>query len=330
MAHRITTETRGDRTVYTLHDDTSKASASILPSYGFNLFDLRLPVGKAVMPILDAFPDFAENPRSPGRNGTPVLFPFPNRVKEGKFTFKGKTYALPITNGSNAIHGFALSAPWDVINQSTEGGEASITGHYQISKNSPESREQWPTDASLKIRYGLSGRKLTMTVTVTNPTADDLPYGFGVHPYFRCPFQPGGDLSKTKVIVPAARYWVLDDFVPTGETKPVDSRLDFRKGQPMKGLKLDDVLAGLSFDGDKCVCRLVDETLNAEFRLSFDRSIRELVVYTPPGDGNVISLEPYTQTTDAVNLATKKIDGGLRVLGHGKSDTFAITMETVD
>ena len=329
MGHRITTDTRNGRTVYTLHDDASKASASILPSYGFNLFDLRLPVGKTVLPLIDAFPDFAENPRSPGRNGIPVLFPFPNRVKDGKFTFKGKNYTLPITNGNNAIHGFALSAPWDVTDQSTEGGEASITGHYQISKNSPEMRDNWPTDAAIQIRYGLSGRKLTMTVTVSNPTADDLPYGFGVHPYFRCPFQPGGDLSKTKVILPAARYWVLAEFIPTGETKPVDDRLDFRKGQPMKGLKLDDVLSGLTFDGDKCLCRLVDETLGAEFRLSFDRKIRELVVYTPPGDGNVISLEPYTQTTDAVNLETRKVNGGLRVLGHGKSDTFVIAMETV-
>ena len=327
MAHRITTENRGGRIVYTLHDDASKASASILPSYGFNLFDLRLPVGKEVLPIIDAFPDFVENPRSPGRNGIPVLFPYPNRVKNGTFTFQGKTYSLPINNGPNAIHGFAISAPWDVVEQSTDGGEAAITGHYQISKNSPEMLKNWPTDASLKIRYGLSGRKLTMTVTVSNPTADDLPYGFGVHPYFRCPFR-GADLEKTKVILPAARYWVLDEFVPTGETKPVDARLDFRKGQAMKGLKLDDVLAGLSFTGETCVCRLVDETLGAEFLLSFDRNIRELVVYTPPGDGNIISLEPYTQTTDAVNLATKKIDGGLRVLGHGKSDTIKIAMET--
>ena len=328
MAHRITTETRGGRTVYTLHDDTSKASASVLPSYGFNLFDLRLPVGKEVLPIIDAFPDFAENPRSAGRNGIPVLFPFPNRVKDGSFTFKGKTYSLPITNGSNAIHGFAINAPWDVVAQSTDGGEASITGHYQISKNSPEVRDRWPTDAAITIRYGLSGRKLTMTVTISNPTENDLPYGFGIHPYFRCPFKSGGDLEKTKVVLPAARFWVLDGFVPTGETKPVDARLDFRKGQAMKGLKLDDVLTGLSFQGETCVCKLVDESLGAEFVLSFDRNIRELVVYTPPGDGNVISLEPYTQTTDAVNLATKKVDGGLRVLGHGKSDTIRISMET--
>jgi aldose 1-epimerase len=328
MAHRVTTEVRGRRTVYTLHDDSTGASASILPSYGFNLFDLRLPAAGKVRPVIDAFPDFAENPRSAGRNGVPVLFPYPNRVKGGKFTFEGKSYNLPINNGPNAIHGFAIDAPWDVVDQEANGKEASLTGRYQISKNSPAMRDHWPTDAVLQIRYALSGRRLTMNVTVTNPTADNLPYGFGTHPYFHCPFTPDGNLGQTRVIVPASKFWKLEEFIPTGERVAVDERLDFRKGQPMKGLKLDDVLTGLAFEGDECVCRLVDGALGAEFRLIVDRNTRELVVYTPPNAPNVISMEPYTQTTDAINLAARNVDGGLRVLGHGKTDELTIVMET--
>src|SRR3954454_2758538 len=82
-AYRVGTESRGERTVYTLHDDATGASAAILPSYGFNLFSLKLPVAGQVREVLHAAPDFAEDPKSPGRNGTPVLFPFPNRIKEG-------------------------------------------------------------------------------------------------------------------------------------------------------------------------------------------------------------------------------------------------------
>jgi aldose 1-epimerase len=328
MAHRVTTETRGGRTVYTLHDDASGASASILPSYGFNLFDLRLPVGREVLPVLDAFPDFVENPRSAGRNGIPVLFPFPNRIANARFSFHGKTYELPANNGPHAIHGFAISAPWDVVGQSTDGGAAALTGRYQISVNSPEMRAHWPTDAALQIHYALAGRRLTMNVTVTNPTADDLPYGFGIHPYFRCPFHPGDDQAKTGVTIPASTYWVLDGFIPTGERRPVDNRLDFRKGQPMKGLKLDDVLSGLTFEGEHCVCRLEDLGRQAEFRLIVDRNTRELVLYTPPGDGGVLAIEPYTQATDAINLAARGVDGGLRVLGHGRSESLTLMMET--
>jgi aldose 1-epimerase len=331
MAHRVTTETRGGRTVYTLLDETSGASASILPAYGFNLFDLRLPVAGQVRPVLASAPDFVENPSHPARNGIPVLFPFPNRIKGGKFTFQGKPYELVVNSGPNAIHGFALNVPWDVVEQSSDGGAAAVTGRYQISKHSPEMRARWPADAVLQIRYALAGRALTMTVTVSNPTADDLPYGFGIHPYFRCPFTPGGDPARTLVEVPASEFWVLDSFIPTGEKRPVDARLDFRKGQPRQGLKLDDVLTGLEHRADgRGVCRLKDLTLGAEFRLVYDRNIREMVLYTPPGAGDVISLEPYTQTTDAVNLMTRGIDGGLRVLGHGKSDTLTLVFETAD
>src|SRR3954471_9000686 len=103
MAHRVTTEPRGGRTVYTLHDDATGASASILPSYGFNLFDLRLPAAGEVRPMLSAPVDFAENPRGGAGHGTPILFPYPNRVGGASFTFGGKAYRLPANNGPNSI-----------------------------------------------------------------------------------------------------------------------------------------------------------------------------------------------------------------------------------
>jgi aldose 1-epimerase len=328
MAHLIDTESRGDRTVYTLHDDATGASAAVLPSYGFNLFSLKLPVAGQVREILQAAPDFAESPKSPGRNGTPVLFPFPNRINAGRYSFQGKEYRLPINSKPHAIHGFAISAPWDVVEHKADDDGAHLVGRYQISKNTPEMRPFWPTDAVLQIRYSLSGRRLSMTITVSNPTAEELPYGFGIHPYFRLPIEPGGDPDQTRVILPASQYWVLEGYIPTGEIRPVDDRLDFRKGQPRNHLKLDDVLTGLAYEGDRGTCRLVDQALNAEFRLSFDRNFRELVVFTPPADG-VIAVEPYTQTTDAINLDARGIDAGLRRLGHNQQDTLSIVMETV-
>lgn len=85
----------------------------------------------------------------------------------------------------------------------------------------------------------------------------------------------------------------------------------------MAGLKLDDVLTDLEFTADRGVCRLIDEAKNAEFLLGFDRGFRVLVLDTPPGRGDVISLEPYTQTTDAINLQARGVAAGLRILGHG-------------
>jgi aldose 1-epimerase len=327
VAYRISTESRGGRTVHLLHDDTTGASAAVLPSYGFNLFSLKLPAAGAVREVLQSAPDFAANPSGGARHGNPILFPYPNRVRGGHYRYAGHDYQLPVTNGPNAIHGFALTAAWDVLEHGTDSNEAFVVGRYQISKQSPAMRPNWPADAVLQVRYGLSGRRLAMTITVTNPTAEELPYGFGIHPYFRLPLDPAGDPAQTLVVLPASRYWVLNEFLPTGEVHPVDARLDFRKGQPRKGLKLDDVLTGVEFEGQRATCRLIDQALQAEFRLSFDRNFRELVAYTPAA-GGVIAIEPYTQTTDAINLDARGVDAGLRRLTHNQHDTLSIVMET--
>ena len=322
------TEILGRQNVLTLHDDQTGATARVLPAYGFNLFDLKLPLAGQVRPVLVAADDFAEHPQHAAGNGIPILFPFPNRIRGGFYSFHGRTYHLPLNNGPNAIHGFAVDAPWEVVEHKADADSAHIVGRYQISRCTPKMLASWPTDAVIEVRYALSGRKLTMTVSVSNPTAEELPYGFGIHPYFRLPFAPDGHPERTCVILPASRFWVLENFLPTGEIRPVDSRLDFRKGQSMVGLKLDDVLTDLEFPGDQAACRLVDEEKNAELLIGFDRAFRELVVYTPPGRADVISLEPYTQTTDAINLQARGVAAGLRILGHGGQDTFMITLET--
>jgi len=329
MSFRVETQSRGAHTVYSLHDEVTGASAAILPSFGFNMFDLRLPLAGQVRPVLVAAPDFPNQPSHPAGNGTPILFPFPNRIRGGRFSFQGRSFHLPATNGPNAIHGFAMQTAWDVVEHKADSDQAFLVGRYQISKQSPDARALWPTDAVLEVRYSLAGLRLTMTVTVSNPTALDLPYGFGIHPYFRLPFPPGGEPARTDVVILASKFWVLNDFLPSGEIRPVDARLDFRKGQPIKGLKLDDVLTGLEYQGRRGLARLVDLDKKAEFRLTFDDGFRELVVYTPPNKPDVLAVEPYTQTTDAINLQPQGIDAGLRVLGHGRQDTFAITMESL-
>ena len=143
MAYRVGTETHGDRTVYTLHDDATGSSASILPVVRLQPVRLAAPAGRQGPPGRSArSPTGPSSPADPARNGMPILFPYPNRVRDGQYRFRGKDYRLPITLGPNAIHGFALDAPWDVVEHKATATEASVTGRYQISKHSPEMRAQ--------------------------------------------------------------------------------------------------------------------------------------------------------------------------------------------
>ena len=325
MAHRVETRDVHGRQVCTLLDEVSKAQASVIPALGFNLFDLQLPWKGALVALIAVDPKFLETGEKPSHGGTPVLFPYPNRVRGGRFEFGGKTYNLPINNGPNAIHGFAIEAPFDVLEHKANKTSAHITARYQISKNSPDHLKDWPADAILEMTYKLTGPRLSLDVTVRNPTDRPLPFGFGIHPYFRLPWAAATDPAETLVVFPAAKYWPLVDNLPTGEILPVDARMDFRKGQPLAGLKLDDVLTDLPKDNR--VCRLIDKAAGGEFRLSVDRGYRELVVFTPPWDPRSIAVEPYTQTTDAINLQAEGKDAGLRVLGHDESASFSMSME---
>ena len=330
MSFRAHVNPNGGRPVYELLDDATGATARILPSYGFNLFDLRLPAAGTIRRVVAAREDWEKSPDKPARNGVPILFPYPGRIADAKFSFEGKTYELPPAKPPHAIHGFAHEASWDVVDHSADSNKARLKGRFQISKQAPQFSKCWPADAILEVEYALADRRLTMTTAVVNPSKDLLPFGFGIHPYFHLPLDPSGDPSRTKAIFPASRFWALKDSLPTGERFEVDERLDFRKGQSMKGLTLDDVLTDLHFDGERCVCRLVDETLGAEFRLSFDKKFRELVVFTPAGnEDRVIAVEPYTQVPDAVHLESRGIDAGLRTLQAGERLEMTIGFETI-
>ena len=330
MSFRANVNPNGGRPVFELFDDSSGASARILPSYGFNLFDLRLPAAGAIRRVVAVRDDWEKSPDKPARNGVPILFPYPGRIADAKFSFDGKEYELPPAKPPHAIHGFAHEASWDVVDHSADSNSAKLKGRFQISKQAPRFSGCWPADAILEVEYTLERRRMTMLTTVLNPSEHVLPFGFGIHPYFHLPLDPSGDPCGTQAIFPASRFWVLKDSLPTGDRVEVDARLDFRRGRSMKGLALDDVLTDLSFDGEHCVCRLVDEALGAEFRLSFDKSFRELVVFTPAGnDDRVIAVEPYTQVPDAVHLAVRGIDAGLKTLKSGEHATMVIVFETV-
>ena len=51
--------------------------------------------------------------------GSYPMAPFAGRLRDGRFTFEGRTYQLPITEGPNAIHGTTLDAAWTVVDDRT-------------------------------------------------------------------------------------------------------------------------------------------------------------------------------------------------------------------
>ncbi len=248
MIYGTRIESVGGKKLVSLVNETTGARVALLPEVGFNLFDLRLPAGGAVRSVVASQPEWPEDASHPTKNGIPILFPFPNRIAGASFEFEGKTYTLEPNKPPNAIHGFATEAPWDVVGMGADGHSAWVTGRFQISKNSPADLERWPSDAAIEVRYTLSGSSLRLDATISNPGTGPLPWGFGIHPYFHLPINPEGDPRETRVVLPASEFWVLDQTIPTGERRSVETepQLDFRAGRPIAGAR-----AGRCVDGSE-------------------------------------------------------------------------------
>jgi aldose 1-epimerase len=301
--------------VISLSDGRSGSSAKIAPALGFNCFDFQARVGDETVAVIDASPAFARGTEKPSGHGIPILFPFPNRIRDGRFSWNAKEYKIAASNasfhGANAIHGFCLDRPWRV----TSHGPDFAVGTFQLSQDAADRAAYWPADFRLEVRYSLRGSTLRADILIANPSADPLPWGFGTHPYFKLPLGAKSHSARCLIEAPASQEWELVDSLPTGRRLPISEPKDLRDGAYFDTLKLDDVLTDLG-NTPVVECAIIDESAGLQVTERFPKEFRELVVYTP-ANRDAICLEPYTCVTDAINLAPRDIETGWRVLDPG-------------
>jgi aldose 1-epimerase len=299
-------------------DSASGSSATIAPDLGFNCFrfEAKLADGRGIS-VLSSAPGFAEGGQRPSHSGIPLLFPYPNRIQSGRYSWDSKQYllpqgAVPYDKTGNAIHGFCIDRPWRVSEQT----HAAAIGLFQLSIDAPDRLTLWPTDAEISVMYRVLGSCLRSEIRVRNPSDRPLPWGFGTHPYFSVPLSAASSASQCRIFAPTDSVWRLNECLPDGQklTAPAGARLD--QAPAFGGLKLDDVYTDLVPDNGQIVCRITDPDagLIVEQRSSTD--FRELVAFTPYWSSSVC-LEPYTCVTNAINLQSQGIKSGLQLLPPG-------------
>ncbi|MDA1054774.1 MAG: aldose 1-epimerase [Planctomycetota bacterium] len=306
----------------TLNDPATGARASILPGFGFNCYEFIAKLDGRDVDVIWSVPDFVSGNERPSGSGIPLLFPFPGRLRGTTFQWEGRGYQVEAGDGrGNAIHGFVLNRPWRVIEQS----ESRVVGRFQASVDDPTILEQWPADFRVTATYELMGNRLASAFVFENPDDKALPCGFGTHPYFRLPL--GGSSGDSCIVtVPATKHWELVDMLPTGGCTDLEKASAYQQGLRFGEMTFDDVFGGLVFGGDNCVCQIVDPESNARLAMRFDRSFRELVVYTPP-HREAVCVEPYSCVPGTVGLDVPGVDFGLRVLQPGESFTSRVELE---
>jgi aldose 1-epimerase len=330
MSFQVRTETRPtsggqDGTVYLLEESGGAARVEVWPAGGFNCHRWQITQQGILWELLYSDPQFFHGAK-PTRSGIPILFPFPNRIRAGQFSWAGKQYQLPLNDpaGKNAIHGFACRRPWRVVGHGANTHSAWVTGEFLGSLDAPEARALWPADYRVQITCRLEPRSLRLEAVVNNPDQVPLPFGLGYHPYFHVPFVPGQDAAAFRAQAAPDRFWVLKESLPTGELRSVDAARDLRKQRRLEELSLDDVLHCGPVPAGGTPAPLVHraslfspENGDKEVRIESSPGYRELVVFTPP-HRQAICFEPYTCTTDAINLEQQGVDAGVLVLAPGE------------
>jgi aldose 1-epimerase len=328
--YRLTAADRG----LVLIDEMAPARVWIDPAAGNNVYRFQVQPAGATEPVDVLVPPAPAAGAAGGTTGyaagNPILFPFPNRVQGGTFTFDGQTYRLPVNEVArgNHIHGLVATATWTVEETGAEPAAGAWLRAAIALDAVPAIAAVYPFACRLTVTTRLREGCLIQEIAAVNTGDRRLPMGFGTHPWFPA-VHAGGRREAAEVRVPGRRYWRLESLLPTGETVPVDAdpaKFDLRDWHALDGNAYDDVFTDLVRRPDgwsEAGIRYRESGLQLIVEAS--PAFREWVIYAPL-ERPVVCLEPYTGTTNAVNLQPRGVDAGLVVLDPGASWTGVIRM----
>ena len=301
------------------------AIARIVPELGNNCDIFKVADGDRWMNVIELPPNLVTLKERPTAYGNPILFPFPNRIRGGTFTFEGETYQFDKPPESpTSIHGLLLNQPYQIDRRSA-GKDGALLVCSLDTHDFPDIRRQYPFPFKIQITYTLGPASpansasalptetptlyLKMDVSIINAGERNMPMGFGIHPYFHALLAPDSDATQAMITVPAAKYWKLDEaLVPTGKTHPVSGALNLRTGQPYANTELDHVFTDVQLTDGISRCIIDNQDTGRGVILESDAQFRELVVYKPPRRSS-ICFEPYTCPTGAINLEANTCRG---------------------
>lgn len=228
-----------------------------------------------------------------------VLVPWPNRVADGLWSYEGVPQQLEITEpgGSNALHGLLTESPYRIAAR-TPGA---ITLAARI-----RAQTGYPFDLETSVHYELTADGIRVSHTIRNAGARSAPVGVGAHPFLRLGSVPSENLS---LFIDADTHIEIDDrLIPTGITTEVTgTRHDFRSGQLLRDVALDDAWADVRSSGSGGSTHFLEAPDGSQVRLHMDDSFRYLQAFTtrqfPTERGMVtaVALEPMTAPANALN-----------------------------
>ena len=144
--------------------------------------------------------EYPAGTRPPAAAGT-VMFPWPNRVRDGRWTAGGTVHQLQVSEPGRgtANHGLVSGHRFALV----RAAEDSLTVRTHV-----HDAPGYPFDLRLEITYAVRGDGLVVSTSVVNEGAELAPCALGFHPYLRV---GGHDLDDLWVHLAVDRAVQVDD-----------------------------------------------------------------------------------------------------------------------
>jgi len=231
----------------------------------------------------------------PGSAGK-VMAPWPNRVRDGRYTFDETPHQLPITEVARhtAIHGLVSWVRWSPA----EVSAAAVELEHELV---PQPGYPWPL--RLRSRWSVGSDGLTVTHEATNPGANPVPFGLATHPYV---LAPGGTVDDVVLAVPGQSRVLVDSrLLPIGTARVAGTEFDFTTGRRVGAAVLDVAFGDVARGEDGRSVVTLRAPSGGGVAMWADDAFRWWQVFTgdtlaPPRRRRSIAVEPMTCPPDAL------------------------------
>jgi aldose 1-epimerase len=240
-----------------------------------------------------------------------TLIPWPNRVQDGSWTWRGVTRQLALTEPEqhNAIHGLVRWSSWRVHERSDAEVELTVTSNPQPG---------YPWQLEISNRWSVAEDGLSVVTTITNRSDDDAPIAAGFHPYLTA----GTPTIDTAMLqLPAdTRLLTGEQQIPTGAEPVAETRYDFRQPRLVGDLAVDHTYTDLHRDADGRARLRLTNPADRTVTVWVDEAYPYLEIFTgdalpePARRRQGLGVEPMTAPPNA--MATGE---SLVVLAPGKA-----------
>ena len=211
-----------------------------------------------------------------------ILFPFVNRIKDGKYTFNNSKYQLSCNEGdkNNALHGLVYNKTFVCTKKVLTLNDASVTLQYKDNGK----HLGFPFKFNIELTYTLNKKGIILSVKIANKDKKNFPFSIGWHPYFY-----SKNLDNSTLNFSSNKKYVFDNQQIISGTTDLNIEMPFR----LKAVTLDD-----------CYQLKTNEIYfsTPEYSFNIESTSKEnfLQLYTPEVR-NVIAIEPMTGAADNFN-----------------------------